>query len=158
MKETAIQQLTITSPVFEDKGHIPIRYSCMGKNINPPIAVHNLPEGTRSLALVIEDPDAAKGTFDHWVTWNISPDGNIEEGSSPGTEGRNGSGGTGYTGPCPPSGTGVHHYRFLLYALDKKLDLEVGANKSQLKTAMKGHVLGKGELTGLMENHSYAVE
>jgi Raf kinase inhibitor-like YbhB/YbcL family protein len=121
------------------------------KNINPPIVVKNVPVRTQTLALILEDPDASKGTFDHWVAWNILPDHVITEGSSPGTEGNNGAGKKGYTGPCPLPGTGIHHYHFHIYALDTQLDLKSGAGKAQLKAAMKGHILAEGELVGLCQ-------
>lgn len=143
--------LMVTSPSFRNGEYIPTRYTCKGENIQPAINIKDIPAGTVTVALIIEDPDASKGTFDHWVAWNIPPTGSIEENSSAGTQGRNGGGQNGYTGPCPPAGTGTHHYHFKLYALDKKLDLPAGSDKTQLQQAMKGHVLAEGELIGLVK-------
>jgi len=139
--------LQVSSPSFKPNEFIPKEYSCEGKEINPAITVKNIPEGTKSLTLIIEDPDAPNGTFDHWLLWNIGVTGIINENSIPGTEGKNGSGKNGYKGPCPPSGT--HHYHFKVYALDVKLDLENGADKTILEKAMNDHILASGEIIGL---------
>jgi Raf kinase inhibitor-like YbhB/YbcL family protein len=140
--------LNVSSPSFKQNGMIPSVYTCEGKNINPSITIKNIPAKTMSLALIVDDPDAPKGTFDHWVIWNIDPSATtINENSAPGTEGKNGSGKNGYMGPCPPSGT--HHYYFKVYALNAKLNLAGGASKKQLEAAMKGHMLAKAELIGL---------
>lgn len=139
--------LQVSSPAFKENGLIPSKYTCEGQNINPALTVKNIPQGTKSLALIVDDPDAPNGTFDHWVIWNIDPSGTIGENSAPGTEGKNGTGKNGYMGPCPPTGT--HHYHFKVYALNGKLDLESGANKSQLEKAMTGHILAQAELIGL---------
>jgi len=114
-------QFVIISTVFSQNGHIPPQYTCEGKNINPPLIVKNIPDGTKTLALIVEDPDASRGTFDHWVCWNISPNEAITEGSTPGINGTNSFGKTGYGGPCPPSGE--HRYFFKVFALDAELDL-----------------------------------
>lgn len=139
--------LKISSPSFEHEEFIPAEYTCDGKEVNPPITVKNIPEGTKSLTLVVDDPDAPKGTFHHWLIWNIEPSEVIDENSAPGTEGKNSSGKNGYKGPCPPFGT--HHYHFKVYALDEKLDLESGADKTMLDEYMKDHILASGELIGL---------
>ncbi len=152
MSVLSIKNMQVTSPAFKDGEYIPAKYSCTGKSINPPIVVKNLPEKTVSIALIIEDPDATKGTFDHWIIWNIKPGEEIHEGTAPGTEGKNGSGGIGYTGPCPPIGTGIHHYYFKLFALDKMLALATGADKKQLQEMMEGHILGQAELIGLYKD------
>ena len=149
-------QLEIMSTVFSQNGHIPTQYTCEGKNINPPLIIKNIPEGTRTLALIVEDPDAPKGIFDHWVCWNISPNEAIAEGSNLGTNGTNSFGKTGYGGPCPPSG--VHRYYFKVFALNRELDLSAGANKNQLLDAMKGHILANAELMGRYQKHKQAVE
>jgi Raf kinase inhibitor-like YbhB/YbcL family protein len=151
MSVIVAKPLEITSPSFKQNGFIPVVYTCEGKSINPAVSIKNIPAGTRTLALIMEDPDAGKGTFDHWVVWNIAPGSTIIEGRSPGVEGKNGSGNIGYAGPCPPAGTGVHHYYFQVYALDVQLKLESGADKVQLKEAMKNHILAEGELIGLAE-------
>lgn len=139
-------RLSISSPVFDNEGTIPSRYTCDGDNINPPLVIDGIPEGTESLAIIVEDPDAPKGTFDHWLAWNIPPSPSIPEHSNPGINGHNSAGKTGYHGPCPPSGT--HRYYFYLFALDTSLDRPAGAGKQQLKSAMGGHLLAEGQLMG----------
>ena len=142
--------LYITSNSFPANGSIPGKYSCEGQNIHPALEVKGTPSATQTLALILDDPDA-KGGFVHWVTFNIKPGETIMEGGSPGIEGNNGSGKKGYTGPCPPAGSGVHHYHFRVYALDATLDLPEGADRSQLEAAMKGHILAQGDLVGLYQ-------
>ncbi|MCP9751156.1 YbhB/YbcL family Raf kinase inhibitor-like protein [Ferruginibacter sp. HRS2-29] len=137
----------ISSPAFKNGAMMPSRFSCEGENINPPLLVKNLPKETKALALIMEDPDAPKGTFDHWVMWNIRPTQLIQENTSPGIQGLNSRGSNQYIGPCPPYGT--HRYRFMLYALDSKLELDKNSGKEALKKAMEGHVVGQGEITGL---------
>jgi Raf kinase inhibitor-like YbhB/YbcL family protein len=151
MSAIALIKLNVTSPSFKPNDNIPTVYTCAGKNIHPALSIGNTPKGTRTFAIILEDPDATKGTFDHWVTWNIPPAETIDEAASVGIEGKNGGGTIGYTGPCPPAGTGVHHYHFHIYALDTQLDLPVGSSKQALQTAMKGHVLADGELIGLVQ-------
>ena len=138
--------LSVSSSSFQHEGNIPSKYTCDGEGINPPLQVDSLPENTQTLAIIVEDPDAPKGTFDHWVLWNISPTSVIKENSIPGISGTNGGGKTGYYGPCPPSGT--HRYYFHVFALDASLDLEAGADKKALQEAMKPHILAKGSLMG----------
>lgn len=145
----------ITSTVFGHKGHIPPQYTCEGKNINPPLIVRNIPEGTKTLALIVEDPDAPGGTFDHWVCWNISPNEAIAEGGNPGINGTNSFGKPGYGGPCPPSGE--HRYFFKVFALDDKLDLVAGSEKQALLDAMKGNILASAELMGFYKKRKHAV-
>ena len=147
--------LKLISTAFSHNGHIPPLYTCEGKNINPPLIVENIPDGTKTLALIVEDPDAPRGTFDHWVVWNISPNEAIAENSNAGISGTNGFGKTGYSGPCPPSGQ--HRYFFRVFALDDELDLPAGSTKEQLLDAMKGHVLATAELMGLYQKHKHAV-
>ena len=139
MSILSVKTMQVESSAFKAGNSIPVKYTCEGKNINPPISFKQIPQEAKSLALIIEDPDATKGTFDHWVIWNIEPSTQIEENSAPGIEGKNGSGKVEYTGPCPPAGTGIHHYYFKVYALDKKLSLEKGSGKIQLQKAMQGH-------------------
>jgi Raf kinase inhibitor-like YbhB/YbcL family protein len=138
--------LTVKSPAFENNGFIPARYTCSGQNINPEINITGIPEKAKTLALIMDDPDAP-GTFDHWVMWNMSVKGAIKENSAPGREGLNGKKENKYTGPCPPSG--VHHYHFKAYALDIRLELKDNTDKSGLERAMQGHILATGELIGL---------
>jgi Raf kinase inhibitor-like YbhB/YbcL family protein len=149
---TTTATLELSSPSFKNGDYIPTMYTCEGQGINPPLEIKGIPQGTRTLALIVDDPDAPSGTFDHWLIWNIAPAKTIRENSAPGTEGQNGKGAKGYAGPCPPVGTGLHHYHFKLYALDTKLDLAFGARKTELENAMKGHVLGQGEIVGLYGN------
>ena len=145
---TGIKQdiLTVTSPAFEPNGMIPAKYTCQGENVNPAIRVTNIPEGTKSLTLIVDDPDAPGSVFDHWIVWNIEPKELITENSRPGTEGKNHYGILHYKGPCPPSGT--HRYFFKVYALDQLLDLKEGANKNAVEKAMGKHILATGELIG----------
>jgi Raf kinase inhibitor-like YbhB/YbcL family protein len=126
---------------------IPAKYTCSGSNINPELTIKDIPSEAKSLALIVEDPDAPNGTFDHWIMWNIPVKEKIEENSVPGTQGKNGKNENKYMGPCPPSGT--HHYHFGIYALGSKLDLPAGTDKKGLLKAMEGNILGKGELVGL---------
>jgi len=147
--KTTTNTLRVYSTVFSHKGHIPSEYTCDGKDINPPLEVENIPEGTKSLALIMEDPDAPRGTFDHWLVWNISPNEAIAEQTNPGISGINDFGKTGYGGPCPPSG--VHRYFFKIYALDTKLELLTGVDKKTLLEAMNGHILSEGEIMGLYQ-------
>ncbi len=139
--------LIVKSPVFEHNKTIPKKYSCDGQEVNPPITIEATPTATKTLALVIDDPDAPRGTFDHWIVWNIPVTSKIEENSIPGTQGMNSAGQQAYVGMCPPSGT--HRYFFKIYALDTKLDLINSANKKDLEKTMLGHILAKGELVGL---------
>jgi Raf kinase inhibitor-like YbhB/YbcL family protein len=138
--------LKVRSVAFTHGGYIPPKYTCEGENVNPPLEISDLPENTRSLALIVEDPDAPRGVYDHWVAWNIPPSEAIGENSRPGTSGKNSFGNTGYGGPCPPSGS--HRYFFKVYALDGDLNIQAGSDKKTLQDAMKGHVLGSGELMG----------
>ena len=138
--------LIISSTAFQNEAVIPSRYTCEGEDINPPLEVENIPEGAKTLAIIVEDPDAPKGIFDHWLVWNIPPESPIEENRIPGMSGKNSAGKTGYHGPCPPSG--YHRYYFHVFALDSSLDLEAGADKGELRAAMKPHILAKGSLMG----------
>lgn len=136
----------IRSAAFSHGGSIPPKYTCEGENVNPPLEISDLPENTRSLALIVEDPDAPRGVYDHWIVWNIPPNEAIEENSRPGVNGKNSFGDTGYGGPCPPSGS--HRYFFKVYALDSNLNIQAGSDKKTLENAMKDHVLGSAELMG----------
>jgi Raf kinase inhibitor-like YbhB/YbcL family protein len=138
--------IRVRSVAFSHGGQIPPKYTCEGENVNPPLEVSDLPENTRSLALIVEDPDAPRGVYDHWVVWNIPPNEVIGENSRPGTSGKNSFGDNGYGGPCPPSGS--HRYFFKVYALDSDLDIQAGSGKKTLQDAMKNHVLASGELMG----------
>ena len=137
-----MKELTVKSPAFQHISPIPKKYSCDGEDINPPLTIEGVPKESKSLALVVDDPDAPGGTFDHWVVWNISPSTTkIAEHSVPGTEGLNVHGKTGFIGPCPPSGT--HRYFFKVYALTQKLTLGAKSTKRDLEKAMQGHILAR---------------
>ena len=136
------------SSVFEDGSPIPAKYTCQGEDMNPPLEIQDVPENVESLVLVIDDPDAPMGIWDHWIVWNIDPSTKrIEEDSVPGVEGMNSFRKTSYGGPCPPPGAS-HRYRFKLYALDTKLDLDSSANKRDVEEAMEGHIVGQAILIG----------
>jgi Raf kinase inhibitor-like YbhB/YbcL family protein len=139
--------ITVKSTAFKNNEMIPAKYTCTDSNISPPLEIGDIPKGTQSLALIVDDPDAPNGTVVHWVMWNIPANGKLEENTAPGTQGVNIRKENKYTGPCPPSGT--HHYHFKVYALDKKLELPVSADKEGLLKAMENHILAQGELIGL---------
>ena len=149
--------MLLISPSFENNGTVPKKFTCDGGNINPELRIENVSTGAKSLALIMHDPDAPMpGGFTHWVVWNIAPATTLikEESAPPGAvEGRN-TRSTGYTGPCPPPGHGVHHYEFYLYALDTTLDLPVDSGKAELEAAMRGHVIEETKLVGLYERNS----
>lgn len=140
--------MKLSSPAFRNNTDIPERFSCRGSGVNPALVIEGLPGDAKSLALIVDDPDAQHGTFVHWVVYDIALTSRIEEDSLPGKQGVNSSGGTSYVSPCPPPGK-KHRYFFKVYALDKMLDLYDGADKQALEEAMKGHVLAQGELVGL---------
>ena len=147
-----MKKLSVTSPAFENNKPIPVKYTCDGANINPPLTIEDVPEETKALVLIVDDPDAPMGTFDHWVVWNIPPTTRrIEENTVPGTEGISTSRKHAYGGPCPPYGT--HRYFFKVYALDTQLDLKSNSSKRDVEKAMKGHILAEGELMGLYSRH-----
>ncbi len=138
--------MKLTSPDFDQDGSIPSEFTCDGKDINPELRIEGVSEGTQSLTLIVDDPDAA-GTWVHWVVFNIAPETEvIEENSTTGTVGINDFGKQTYGGPCPPSGT--HRYFFKLYALDANTGLQPGATKEDLLSAIEGHVLAEAELMG----------
>ncbi len=142
-----MKELIVKSPAFENNKLIPAKYTCDGTDINPQLTIEGAPTEAKSIVLIVDDPDAPMGTWDHWVVWNIPPISKIEENSVPGTEGMNSARKQKYNGPCPPWGT--HRYFFKVYALDTKLKLEVNSGKKDVEKAMEGHVLAKGELVGL---------
>lgn len=139
--------MQLTSLEFGNNELIPSKFTCEGEDINPPLIIEDIPQGTQSLALVVDDPDALGATFVHWVVWNIPLVSRIEAGSVPGNQGVNDFGRKNYGGPCPPSGT--HRYFFKIYALDIKLTLPEEVNKESLEKAMQGHILDKTQLIGL---------
>jgi Raf kinase inhibitor-like YbhB/YbcL family protein len=145
--------MLLTSPSFENNAAIPKKFSCEGGNINPELQIQNVPAGTKSLALIVHDPDAPiEGGFTHWVIWNIDPAQPFikEESVPPGAvEGMNGAKKIGYMGPCPPPGHGTHHYQFRLYALDSRLDLPLTTTVIELDAEIKKHLLESTDLVGL---------
>lgn len=147
-------ELSIGSTEFGNKGYIPSKYTCEGENINPSITIENIPEGTKSLTLIVDDPDATDGIFVHWVIWNIRPMEMIIENTSPGTEGKNSFGKTKYHGPCPPEGH-AHRYFFKLYALDTLLDVKAGADKKTVEKAMQEHIIASTEIIGMYKKTKY---
>ncbi|MGC9443835.1 MAG: YbhB/YbcL family Raf kinase inhibitor-like protein [Candidatus Methanospirareceae archaeon] len=141
--------MKLSSPAFASERVIPRKYSCYGANVNPPLRIADVPAGTKTLALILEDPDAPSGAFVHWLVYNIPVDNRIEEDSVPGTQGVNTYGKRAYAGPCPPSGT--HRYVFKLYALNTKLALDEGADRATLEAATEGHIVDTAELMGLYQ-------
>ncbi len=148
--------MNLTSSSFQDK--IPVKYTCFGQDISPELKWDSPPEETKSFALILDDPDAPFGTFNHWVIFNIPAETNkLNENLSKKAElpdgslqGKNGMFKTGYSGPCPPPGK-PHHYHFMLYALDTKLSSKSGISKKQLLDAMEGHILAQTELVGIYQ-------
>ncbi|MFB6226253.1 MAG: YbhB/YbcL family Raf kinase inhibitor-like protein [Candidatus Paceibacteria bacterium] len=141
--------MQLSSPAFNHEGEIPPKYTCDGEDINPRLKIDNIPDRAKSLALIVDDPDAPGGTFTHWTMWNIDTDiESIEEDSVPegAIQGGTDFGDTGYGGPCPPSGT--HRYFFKLYALGEEVNLNSGASKSDLESAIKERVVDSAELMG----------
>ena len=138
--------LKLSSLSFQQNGMIPSRHTCDGININPTLHIEGIPEEARSLAIIADDPDAPRGTFCHWIVWNIPVTHQIREKESRGTQGKNDYGHQQYNGPCPPSGT--HHYHFKVYALDGILNIPASSDKAKLEQAMAGHILGFGVLIG----------
>jgi Raf kinase inhibitor-like YbhB/YbcL family protein len=144
--------MKLISSAFEAGGVIPAKYTCDGQDISPPLSWSDVPAGARSLALIADDPDAPRGTWVHWVAWNLPMDArSLSEGipkqsslSNQMQQGMTDFKKPGYGGPCPPSGT--HRYFFKLYALDTVLNLPAGTTKGNLEKAMQGHILGQAEL------------
>jgi Raf kinase inhibitor-like YbhB/YbcL family protein len=142
--------MKIISLAFENNQFIPSRYTCDGEDINPPLEISDIPNGTQSLVLIVDDPDAPGGTFLHWLVFDIEPtvflikENEIPQG---GVQGLNNFGKENYGGPCPPYG--IHRYFFKIYALDKKLNLEPGANLKIVEKEMQGHILDQAQLIGL---------
>ena len=137
----------LTSSIFGHNQAIPRKYTCQGEDVSPPLTIEGIPAGTKSLALIVDDPDAPFGTWVHWVVFNIPLTTEIKENTIPGKQGRNDFGKNDYGGPCPPSGT--HRYFHKIYALDTFLELKEGTTKKALEKTMEGHILDKTELIGL---------
>lgn len=147
-------EIKVTSSAFEEGSLIPEKYTCDGQNISPPLVWTSVPEATKTLALICDDPDAPLGTWVHWVLFNlpasisqlpedVPPDKELENGAK---QGKNSFRKIGYGGPCPPRSK--HRYYFKLYALDTELNLKAGVKKKKLLKAMEGHILGQGQIMG----------
>lgn len=145
-KVTDYKFLKINCSAFLQNEMIPVNYTCEGNDVNPPLHIDGIPEEAKSLALIVDDPDAPGGSFCHWVLWNIPVTHQIKENEKRGCKGMNDFKNQQYNGPCPPSGT--HRYNFKVYALDCTLDLPLNTGKLQLERAMSDHVIGFGVLTG----------
>lgn len=142
-------KIKITSSAFQEGGAIPDKFGKSGQNVSPELRIEGVPAEAKSLALIVDDPDAPVGLFTHWLVWNIDPKtSEIGEGSAPSgaAQGKNDFGEMGYGGPQPPSGT--HRYYFKVFALNTSLDLKPGAKRHDVDSAMKGHVIGQGQLMG----------
>jgi Raf kinase inhibitor-like YbhB/YbcL family protein len=156
-EDSGPMDIQLISGAFEDGEPIPAQYTCQGKNISPPLAWSSPPAGAKSVALILDDPDAPRGTWVHWVVYNLPadtiglPEGVKADSVLPGNalQGRNDYKRNDYGGPCPPSGT--HRYFFKIYALDTALDLKAGATKDDVLRAMEGHVLAHGQLMGTVK-------
>ena len=143
--------MQLTTSRFTAGGPIPSRYTCDGEDVSPPLVIGGVPAGTKTLALVVDDPDAPAGVWDHWIVFNIPPEvREIPENTEPaGVHGIGTSGNTAYHGPCPPDRE--HRYFFKVYSLDTKLVLPEGASKKDVEQAMAGHILDQTELMGRYE-------
>ena len=154
-EEVEMAELELKSDAFKQEETIPEKFTCDGDDISPQLSWGQLPEATRELVLICDDPDAPVGTWDHWVLYGLAPDtAGLPEGvpttreiERGGLQGKNSWGNLGYGGPCPPKGP-AHRYFFRLYAVDKTLDLKPGATKRDVLEAMEGHILAQGELMG----------
>jgi len=160
-EETLIEEdinmdaILISSDVFENGGMLSFEYTCDGSDLSPVLSWDGIPTGTQSIALIMDDPDAPRQTFVHWVIYNIPANTAGLSGALPrnktlddgSLQGKNDYGRIGYNGPCPPPGK-PHRYFFKVYALDTTLGLKSGATKSQLEAAMSGHILAQGEIVG----------
>lgn len=149
-----MNDIAVVSPAFKHMQPIPSDYTCDGADISPPLSWRNVPAAAKSVAIIVDDPDAPSGTWVHWVVYDLRPGRDSLERDIPkkdtiagnGTQGTNDFKRIGYNGPCPPGGT--HRYFFKVYALDTVLNLPAGKTKQEVEKAMKGHILAKGELVG----------
>ena len=139
----------VSSAAFSSNGAIPRKYTCDGGNAIPPIEWTGVPEQSRSLAVICEDPDAPSGTFTHWVLYDLPPSTRaVKEGTAIGKEGVNDFGKRGFGGPCPPQRDGAHHYHVRVFALDLESLGGAGLSRDAVMDAMRGHVLSSGDLVG----------
>jgi Raf kinase inhibitor-like YbhB/YbcL family protein len=148
---SAPDRIRLTSPAFAPGGSIPERFTCDGEDVSPPLRWSGVPAAARSLALLLEDPDAPGGTFVHWTLFALPPSSaGLSAGDVPADarEGENSFGEQGYRGPCPPEGDEPHRYVFVLYALRSALDLDAGASPSEVRAAVGDRALARGRLTG----------
>lgn len=155
-KESIKTNMQITSSAFQNNERIPAKFTCDGVDTSPQLSISDVPENAKSLAIVMDDPDAPGGIWVHWMIWNInSATKEIPEGGKIGMEGITSFGRVGYGGPCPPFnpdrsvGAGTHRYFFKLYALDTMLDLPTSAKAEDLDRAMVGHILDNAQIIGL---------
>lgn len=149
--------MQISSPAFPQNGVIPQKYTCEGEGVQPPLRITDVPDETQALAMIVDDPDAPMGLFTHWLVWNIEPDmTDIEEDMTweGALEGTNSAGTLGWVAPCPPADTGIHHYRFQLFALTSPLDLREGASRDEVEKAIEESEIGRAELIGEYRNSS----
>lgn len=146
-----IKTLEVTSPAFIHLSYIPQKYTCDGENINPELVINKIPKETKSLLLIVEDPDAPVRTWTHWLVWNIRPGKKIKENYIPGTEGMTDFRTQGYNGPCPPKSE-LHHYHFKIYALNDLIDLNPRVTKHEVEKLIGDHILAFGELIGLYQH------
>lgn len=149
----------LRTTAFQDGGSIPKEFTCDGPDVSPALEWAESPAGTKSFALILDDPDAPSGTWVHWVLYDlpgearkldedVAKDRQLPDGAR---QGRNDFGKIGYNGPCPPRGN-PHRYFFKLYALDRMIKIKAGASKAQLERAMKGHILGEAEFVGQFQH------
>ncbi len=143
--------MKIKSPEFSNNSYIPSKFTCQGQDVNPELNIEEIPDQTKSMAVIVDDPDAPMGTWVHWVVYDMPVTERIGEGTVPGKQGMNDFGRLSYGGPCPPSGT--HRYFFKAYALDRELELDDGISKGELEKAMEGHILDQAELVGLYKRN-----
>jgi Raf kinase inhibitor-like YbhB/YbcL family protein len=142
-------EFRLSSPAFADGAAIPVRHTCDGDDLSPRLTWSGTPDGTRSLALIVDDPDAPRGIFTHWVVYDIPAETTeLGEGSTLGTQGRNSFGRSGYGGPCPPSGDNPHRYRFALCALDVPTIALENGTREELERKIETHVLATARLVG----------
>lgn len=157
-KEATVAQFTLSSPSFRNNQPMPAKHSCEGEDASPELKWEGAPAGTKSFALIADDPDAPGGSWVHWVMYGVPANATQlpEKVAKTDTvaaltgvkQGMNDFGKPGYGGPCPPRGHGIHHYHFRLYALDAELNVAPRVTRKQLEAAMKGHILAQAELVG----------
>jgi Raf kinase inhibitor-like YbhB/YbcL family protein len=155
-ESSLISVIEFSSPAFDDGDDIPIAYTCDGDDSSPPLRWSEMPAGTRSIAIVVDDPDAPSGIFRHWSVYNVPSGTRSLSVGQPATaklkdsirQAQNDFGNTGYGGPCPPSGQ-EHEYLFFIYALTESIDLEENATPKQVSESIRGLVIGTGSFSGM---------